>query len=80
MACGVPTVAARTASPDITEKEAILVDAYSIESISEGMVRVYKDEALAKEMVSAGLIKSKSFTWERMGERLSSLIESLVIS
>ena len=43
MACGTPVLVAETAQPEITNREAILVDAYTTESIADGM-RLLADE------------------------------------
>jgi glycosyltransferase involved in cell wall biosynthesis len=71
MRCGVPTISSTTCFPDITNKETLLVDALSEESIADGMKKIVEDKDLYDKLVENGLKFAENFTWDKMGENLS---------
>ena len=79
MACGVPVLCSGEASlPEVTGDCAVICDAYSIKSITEGLIRLYEDEALRKDLSERGLERAKLFTWERSAEMLMEIYEELM--
>ena len=67
MACGVPIITSNTSSlPEVVGNAGIMVDPNDIESLSDEMYRVLKDEELKHRMSRDGLKRSKMFTWEKM--------------
>ncbi len=79
MACGVPVLASGEASlPEVTGDCAVICDAFSVKSIAQGLYRLYKDEALRKDLSARGLERAKTFTWERSAEILWSVYEELM--
>lgn len=78
MACGVPVLASDAASlPEVTGDCAVIVDAYSPESIAEGLIRLYSDEELRKSLGERGLKRAKNFTWEHSAEMLYNVYKEL---
>lgn len=78
MACGVPVLSSDAASlPEVTGDCAVICDAYSAESISDGLFRLYSDENLRKELSVKGLERAKGFTWERSAEILYNVYREL---
>ena len=66
MACGVPVITSnRSSLPEVTGDAAILVDAESIEEISEAMRRVLSDDAFAGLMREKGLARAREFSWKK---------------
>jgi glycosyltransferase involved in cell wall biosynthesis len=62
-ACGVPVVTSDTASmPEVAGDAAVLVDPYSKESISEGILKALKGP---KGMIQKGLERVKDFSWDK---------------
>ncbi len=41
------------------------MDAYDINSIAQGMEKVFKDAALQKELSEKGIIQSGKFSWKK---------------
>lgn len=71
MACGVPVLASGEASlPEVTGNSAVIVDAYSVNSISEGLGRIYSDKNLRERLSREGLERSEKFTWDKSAEIL----------
>jgi glycosyltransferase involved in cell wall biosynthesis len=70
MACGTPVIASNAYSlPEVCGDAAELVDPYSVESITEGILRVLEDRERATELRERGLTRAPRFTWRRAAER-----------
>ncbi|HRR76991.1 MAG TPA: glycosyltransferase family 1 protein [Ruminococcus sp.] len=79
MACGVPVLCSGEASlPEVTGDCAVICDAYSIKSITQGLLSLYEDEALRKSLSERGLERAKLFTWERSAEMLMDIYSELM--
>lgn len=67
MACGCPVVTTREGSlGELAENAAFFVDGYDIDSIAEGINRVYGDEKIQKDLSAKGLICAKKFSWRKV--------------
>ena len=78
MACGVPVLTSDAASlPEVTGDCAVIADAYSEESIAEGLYDLYSDEELRRSLSKRGLERAKTFTWERSAEKLYDVYREL---
>lgn len=79
MACGVPVLSSGEASlPEVTGDCAVIVDAYSVESIADGLFSLYSDENLRMDLSRRGLERAKGFTWERSAEMLYKVYRELL--
>ncbi|MDE5764902.1 MAG: glycosyltransferase family 4 protein [Ruminococcus sp.] len=79
MACGVPVLASDSASlPEVTGDCAVVCDAYSEESIADGLNRLYSDTELRSELSRRGIRRAENFTWENSAEQLYSVYKELV--
>lgn len=79
MACGTPVVVSNVSSlPEVVGDSGILVDPLSIESIKEGMKKLFLDEKLREEMSYKGIQRVKLFTWDRAVEILQDVFCKLV--
>ncbi|MBI2028401.1 MAG: glycosyltransferase family 4 protein [Candidatus Levybacteria bacterium] len=66
MSSGCPVVTARTGSlQEIAGESAFYVDPYDIDSISDGLKKVFFDQSVQKELIEKGLKQVKKFTWEK---------------
>jgi len=66
MACGTPVITSNVCSlPEVAADAALVVDPYSSSSIADGMYKLLSDNHLRKELVTRGLERAKSFTWEK---------------
>ena len=79
MACGTPVLASSEASlPEVTGDCAVQVDAHSVDSIAEGMKRLWLDEELRRDLSARGLERSKNFTWSNAAKALYSIYEQVL--
>jgi glycosyltransferase involved in cell wall biosynthesis len=64
MACGTPVLTSNTSAlPEIAGDAALLVDPTSVEAITDGLNRLLDDTCLRSELIEAGYIRSRQFTW-----------------
>ena len=78
MACGVPVLASDAASlPEVTGDCAVICDAYSEESIAEGLLRLYDDTALRADLSRRGLERASQFTWDASAKQLYNVYKEL---
>jgi len=65
MRAGVPVLTSNvTSMPEVAGDAALLVDPFNVDSITEGMIRLYQDEPLRKTLVEKGLVRSRDFSWD----------------
>lgn len=61
-----PVITANTSSmPEVGGDAVIYADPYSVDSISEAMIKLYKDENLRKDLVKRGLAQLNNFNWDK---------------
>lgn len=66
MACGTPVVASnRTALPELVADAGLLIDPGSVDGLAEAMARVLADAALARDLGTRGLARSRRYSWGR---------------
>jgi len=61
--CAIVT-SSHSSMPEIAGDAALQVDAFSVESIAEGLLRVCRDETLANGLREKGRERVKSFSWD----------------
>jgi len=76
MAAGCPVVTAdRYGTKELAEGAAVLVDPESVESIASGITRVLDEGTLRSELIAAGRIRSRDFTWRRCATETLAVLE-----
>lgn len=79
MYCDVPVITSGvTSMPEIAGDAGILVSPFSIDSIKEGMEKLYKDEALRNRLILAGQKQREKFSWQKTADLLWQSIEKTV--
>ena len=74
MASGVPVVVSRSSSlPEVVGQAASMVDAESVEELSEAMSEPLLDEGIRARMVAEGLEQAQHFTWEEAARKMLSV-------
>jgi glycosyltransferase involved in cell wall biosynthesis len=69
MQCDVPIVASDiTSIPEVTRDAARMVDPFSVDSISDGMLEVLKNKPLREELIAKGRERCKIFSWDNTAE------------
>ena len=79
MASGVPVLSSDAASlPEVTGDCAVICDAYSEESIADGLEKLYSSGELRADLSRRGRERAKLFTWERSAELLYDIYKELI--
>jgi len=79
MACGTPVVCSATSSlPEIAGEAALLVDPTSTETLTDALIRVLRDDALAAALRERGWIQAGRFTWQETARRTLDLYRALI--
>jgi glycosyltransferase involved in cell wall biosynthesis len=75
--CGTPLMVSNQSSiPEVAGEAALIVDAYSIESIAQGILKMASDADLRQRLVSAGYKQARLFTWEKSVKILLDAVEA----
>lgn len=68
MACGTPVITSNISSmPEVAGDAAVLVDPYSIDEISQAMIKIATSVELTSQLSELGLAKAKEFSWNKTG-------------
>lgn len=71
MHCDIPVMASgATAMPEVCGNAALLVDPYSIQSISQSMSRLATEPDLRQELVEKARLQRQKFSWEKTADKL----------
>lgn len=74
--CHVPVITSDvTSMPEVAGDAALLVDPFSVESITEAMVRIASDEKLRTDLIEKGKKRMARFSWQQSADRLWESIE-----
>lgn len=76
---GTPVITSNvTSMPEVAGDAALLVDPFSVQSITDAMLQISTDEALRKSLIEKGKIRSGNFTWQKSADRLWGSIEKVL--
>jgi glycosyltransferase involved in cell wall biosynthesis len=79
MACGLPTVLSNISSlPEVGGEAAMYIDPQTVESITEGTLRVLEDARLRRLMSRRGIERSKQFSWDTTAAQMIALYEDVI--
>jgi len=65
----------RTSMPEVAGDAALIVDPFSIESISGAMEKLYVDTDLRNQLVEKGNIQKQKYSWDKTAEKFWNIIE-----
>lgn len=78
MNCGCPVVTSKEGSlPEVAGDAVFYVDAYNVNSISGGILKIFKDKKFQDELSTKGLIQAKKFSWEKTATETIKAYESV---
>jgi len=81
MATGCPVVTANCSSmPEVAGDAAVLVDPRSVESIADGIARVWSDDGLRRDLASRGLRRAAGYTWAATARQTLRLYDHVLAS
>ena len=79
MSCGCPVITSKEGSlPEVAGNAAFYVDAYSIDSISEGIIKVFSNADLRKELSEKGIKQAQKFSWKKTAEKTIKVYEKVL--
>ena len=74
MACGTPVITSNVTSlPEIAGDAALVVSPLDIEAIADAMRKVLEDSPLREGLISQGLKRASTFTWDRTAQETGDL-------
>ena len=79
MYCDVPVITSNvTSMPEVAGDAGLLVDPFSIDSIKDAMMKIYKDETLRNKLIENGKKQREKFSWDKTAEKLWGSIEKTI--
>lgn len=81
MSCGTPVISSNiTSMPEVVEEAGILVDPFSVEDISNAMIRMNDEHCLRSKLSEKSLIQAQKFSWQKTADLLWNSIQKTVNS
>lgn len=81
MSCGTPVISSNiTSMPEVVEDAGILVDPFSVEDISNAMIRMNDEHCLRSKLSEKSLIQAQKFSWQKTADLLWNSIQKTVKS
>src|ERR1035437_4029877 len=79
MNCDIPIITSNiTSMPEVAQDAALLVDPFSVESIANAMLYIYKDEDMRNQLIEKGRKRKLDFSWDKTANALWESIEKAV--
>jgi len=77
--CDTPVITSNlTSMPEVAGNAALLVDPFSVNSISEGLTKLALDESLRQELITKGRERRTKFSWDFSAELLWNSMEKAI--
>ncbi len=75
MQCEVPVITSNVSSmSEVAADAALIVDPYSIDSITQAMIKIHQDPALRNTLIDKGKIQRENFSWDDTAHKLWEVI------
>lgn len=79
MNCGTPVITSNvTSMPEVAGDAALLVDPFSVDSISNAMLYIVKDDDMRNALIRKGELRKNDFSWEATAEALYRSMEKTI--
>lgn len=79
MACGTPVVTSNLSSlPEVAGDAALLVDPYDTGAIRDAILELETDADRRAQLIQAGLLQAKRFSWMRAAKQLRSIYDEML--
>jgi glycosyltransferase involved in cell wall biosynthesis len=79
MACGTPVITSNvSAMPEVVGDAGVLVDPNDSQTVADEVYRLIEDPIYYQELRDKGLIRVKSFTWEKVAEQMTMVYDKLL--
>lgn len=81
MACGTPVIASNVTSlPEICSDSVLLIDPHNIKELSNSIEEILTDKALRKKLISNGLLRSSTYSWNITAKRTLEAYKKIIES
>lgn len=71
MSCDTPVITSNiTSMPEVAADAALLVDPFSVDSIANAMLYIYKDESMRSILTEKGRKRRQDFSWDKTADAL----------
>ncbi len=78
---GTPVITSNvTSMPEVAGDAALLIDPFSVQSITDAMLKISSDEIFRQTLIEKGKKRSENFTWQKSADRLWTSIEKILQS
>lgn len=67
-----------TSMPEVAGNAALLIDPFSIESISDAMTKIYENRELRNQLIEKGKIQRDKFSWDQTANKFWKSIEKVI--
>lgn len=79
MNCNTPVITSNlTSMPEVAGNAALLVDPYCTQSIADGMIKIFSNKDLRKDLIEKGKIRKQQFSWDITAAKLWNCIEKVI--
>ena len=79
MNCDTPVIISNiTSMPEVAGDAALLVDPYSVDSISNAMIHLFKDGEMRNSLIEKGRKRKLDFSWDKTADALWKSIEKTI--
>lgn len=76
MNCDTPVITSNiTSMPEVAGNAALLIDPFSVDSISNAMIYIYKDDEMRNALIEKGRKRKLDFSWDKTADALWNSIE-----
>jgi len=78
-ACGCPVITSNlTSCPEVAGEGAVIIDAYSIEDLSAGILKIVNNRNFRKDLIKKGFENIKRFSWKKAAKEHLELFNRIV--
>ncbi len=76
MRCEVPVITSNvTSMPEVAGDAALLIDPFSVDSMADGLTKLFKDNSLRQGLIEKASLRKNVFTWDRTANLTWTAIE-----
>lgn len=68
----------RTSMPEVSGNAALLVDPFSVDSITHGMIKIFNEPKTRLQLIEKGKIQCKQFSWDKTADKFWKSIERVI--
>ena len=78
MQCNIPIITSEISSmPEVAGNAALLVDPASTDTVVQAMQQLYEDENLYRQLVEAGELQRRKFSWDMAAESIYTILKNV---